>query len=628
MGSPYDPYLTQAEALFQAGDVVKAGQIWQAILKKDPTCQAARSGLYRVKAHFDARATQDGLEAPPLPGAPVPGAPRPGAPEPGAPDRQTHTPPPTEVNSLLEAGCALYDAGKPERAIATWELALKQDPENALARGYIDGARRELELRAAPPEAPAEAPDADRLVRDGCTLYDMGQTEDALAKWERALEADPGNALVRTYINGARRDLGLPPLAGAAEGPSASPAPEAGSRTGADEAERLVREGIQIYELGMADEAIEKWRRALDADPGQPDAQAYLDMAMRERGTGPTPTLPAVPAPPEPAHPVAEPGEDRILAAERLLRTRRIEEAAYSFQQLLEAGSRDPRVILGYQQCRTLLGAQAAPEAPPAHPVASPEPAPVEAAPVPAMPRTVTTRATTRGGPRPPRVARDLPVPEWLLTPRNVTIAGLAVVVLLTLSIIFRSYQRDVALREAVAAARNSAAAPAARKTQAPVLGETPAAIRAEADKAVSDDPLTAYYRAQECLRLDPGDAAAAQILDRAKAGLAALPPLPESPDLDKSLRDGDLDTARSTLLNRLRQAPDDAELKGRAKTVWLALVQARAGAEHYGDARDLLLQGRAMFPQDRTWLARLRLLEQIQALPKGQRAPWIPLLG
>ncbi|HLO66124.1 MAG TPA: hypothetical protein VK188_03840, partial [Holophaga sp.] len=341
MGSPFDPYLKQAEALFASGDVVKAGQIWQAILKKDPANEAARAGLYRVKVHFDARATQDGLG-----GAAEAAAP--------PPDRQTHTPPPAEINSLLEAGCALYDAGRVERAIATWELALRKDPDNALARGYIDGARRKLEAREAPAfeEAPAppeaaEADGAERLLRDGCTLYDMGQVEDALAKWEKARALAPENPLVLDYINGARRDLGLSPLAPGAPAalPPVAEAPPP-VLPGERDADRLVREGIQIYDLGMVEEAIQKWDQALALDPGHPDARTYLAMAIRDRA----PQMPAEPSiqaappaeaapppvslapePPAPRPPASDPGaealEARIRAAEHLLQNRKIEEA-------------------------------------------------------------------------------------------------------------------------------------------------------------------------------------------------------------------------------------------------------------------------------------------------------------
>ena len=41
----YESYLLQAEALFAEGEVVKAGQIWQAILKQQPTHAVARERL-------------------------------------------------------------------------------------------------------------------------------------------------------------------------------------------------------------------------------------------------------------------------------------------------------------------------------------------------------------------------------------------------------------------------------------------------------------------------------------------------------------------------------------------------------------------------------------------------------
>ena len=106
---PFETYLQRAEALFLAGDIVQAGQIWQAILKRRPGHQIARAGLYKVKLHFDARATQGGLagqtpvqessDARTAQGAP---------PKPQEPD----------VTRLLEQGCILYDAGHVEDALA------------------------------------------------------------------------------------------------------------------------------------------------------------------------------------------------------------------------------------------------------------------------------------------------------------------------------------------------------------------------------------------------------------------------------------------------------------------------------------------------------------------------------
>lgn len=628
MADPFEPYLKQADSLFAAGDIVKAGQIWQAILKREPGHEEARAGLYRVKAHFDARATQDGLPAsePDLP--------------PQASDRHTLTPAPPELNTLLEAGCALYDAGLLPKAIATWEMALHQDPGNALARGYIDGARRKLEAEAAPvapilaftPLAKAPEPEAedvqDKLLRDGCTLFDMGQIEDALGKWERILAVDPGHALALAYVADARRELGLPPRGG---GPAPEPAPVAvpaalqaqpGPDTEVDSrAAQMVREGVQIYDMGMYAEAEQKWQEALALDPACRDAQGYLEMAARDRDQAPpggTPRPePARPAPPPPPDPL----EAQLAAAENLLRNQRFEEAAFSFQRLLEAGAQDPRVLQGYQHARAFLTAQ--------------EPAPPPAAPAPPMPVAVSPpravsapRAPARGGLRPPRFLERLRLPAWLGTPRNRIAAGAGILVLVLGVGLLRAHQRDLALREAVATAKANALAPVARNLQVAVLAETPKDIRAEAERSLADDPLTGYYRAQECLRLDPADAAAAQLLERARARMAATAPVGSAADLDKSMKAGDLESSRNALGDQLRANPDDPELKAKARIIYLALAQSLASAEKYAEARELLLQGRAMYPQDKTWQARLKLLEGIQGMAKADRARWIPLLG
>jgi tetratricopeptide (TPR) repeat protein len=629
MADPYQAYLSQAAALFEAGEVVKAGQIWQAILKREPGHEEARAGLYKVKVYFDSRATQDGLKVEPEP-APVP-------------DRETHIPQSAETNSLLDAGCALYDAGLLEKAIATWELILQKDPGNALARGYIDGARRKQEAERPqpppPPEPPAPAVQApppeedaaDKLLRDGTTLFDMGQAEDALRKWEEVLALDPGHFLARTYANDARRELGLPPLAEGEVGappPPRAVAPEPSSPAADGRAEQLVREGVQIYDMGMIEEAQEKWNEALALDPTHVNAAGYLEMARRDRANA-APLRPLRPAPraevPPPGEPSPDPLEARILNASNLLRNKKLDEAAFAFQQLLESGSRDPRILQGYQHARALLCAreeEAAPAPLPPSLPAAPPPQPV------GPPKAVTTRPAVRAGLTRPRFLGSLNVPDWLESPRNLAILGGGVLLAGAGLMFFRSYQRDVALREAVSAAKATALEPGARKSQAISLLESPADIRREADNALSEDSLLAFYRAQECLRLDAGDVIAAQLLERARTKLAQAVPLGAESDIDKAIKGGDLDSARTSVEDQLKRNPDDAELKAKARVIYLALVQSHAMQEHFSKARELLLLGRAMFPQDHSWQVRLKLLDEIQGMAKGARATWIPLLG
>ena len=74
---PYLPYLRQADELFAHGEIVKAGQIWQAILKQHPSHTEARVGLMAVKERLLAlrEAENTATSLPPL-------APRPRPPDP------------------------------------------------------------------------------------------------------------------------------------------------------------------------------------------------------------------------------------------------------------------------------------------------------------------------------------------------------------------------------------------------------------------------------------------------------------------------------------------------------------------------------------------------------------------
>jgi hypothetical protein len=109
---------------------------------------------------------------------------------------------------------------------------------------------------------------------------------------------------------------------------------------------------------------------------------------------------------------------------------------------------------------------------------------------------------------------------------------------------------------------------------------------------------------------------------------LAGPPPSASVADFDKAVQTGNLDGARNIILGLLRHDPDDLDLRGRARKVLLALAPLYAGEDHLGKARDTLCLGRAMFPQDLTWQARLKLLEALQAMAKSDRTPWIQLLG
>ena len=579
-----------------------------------------------------------------------------------------------ELDALLEQGCAHYDDGRTAEAVACWEEVQSQDPGNTLARGYLEGARRKLEreasntgaLPALKPQVEAGAGMApyapptplfgqnldnqEQLLRDGCTLFDMGQVEDALLKWQRILQADPQHQLALAYSNAARKDLGLAPLETAQELrpvpvqdlAEQERAPQLPDSACDEPVEKLVHDGVQLYDLGMVEEAMDIWRRALNLDPSHDHAAEYLRMAEKDQQQQrPAPAPPVQPvewARPVPAAlraPVAPvPSlEARLLEAERLLDNQKFEAATQAFHLLLQEHPGVARIHQGYKQASALLATEAPRlavhpnegQTTSARPMAIPSQiiAPVGA------PKAVTARtATVRDGLKVPSTLQRLGFPAWLSTPRNLGLSLGGLVLLALGAVLLRDHAKEAALKQAVLHARAEAMKPVSRQLEVATLAETPETLRQEAESALAEDPLQSYYRAQEWLKQEPGSAAAAQLVDKARTRMATMGAAGNLGDFQLSMQAGDMESALTTIQQLLRQTPDDPELREKARAVNLALGQFYAGKERFGDAKDCLLRVRAMFPQERIWSAKLRLLETIQTMPKADRAGWIQMLG
>jgi tetratricopeptide (TPR) repeat protein len=169
---------------------------------------------------------------------------------------------------------------------------------------------------------------------------------------------------------------------------------------------------------------------------------------------------------------------------------------------------------------------------------------------------------------------------------------------------------------------------PVLQQAQAPDLAETPAAILREGEAALETEPLRAYYRAQAVLTQNPADAAAAQLLEKARAALPGGATGASLAEFQKHLQNGDLDAAAKVMDALLRAQPEDADLRTRAARLYLATCGAHAALAKWDEAAEDLRRGRALFPSDKSWQARLHLLERLKTLPKSQQAAWLPLLG
>ena len=603
---PYAPHLRQADELFAQGETVKAGQIWQAILKQQPSHVEAREGLMAVKQRLLAlREAEAAAAVPPaepslapelLPAAPVPPIP---APEPllAAPIS------PAPVPELLPPA--------PEPAPPVFE------PEP---------------VPPAPVRAIPGAPDSERLVAEGCTLYDMGQTEDALRKWDQVLLLEPAHPLARGYANGARRELGLPPLPVLAD---AAPV-QVEAHPADDDLDKLLREAVQLYDMGLVEEAITKWERVLVLEPDRQEIKLYLRQARTEVGQSVSGHAAPVPAP---SAPESDALDLKLRQAEHLLTLQRPEEAAFTFQQALGLDPGNARARQGLERCRKPSG----------RPGDEPRPAPVltldsqgriamagEPSQPAAEPQGVEPPAALLKVAPAPREGLSLPdrlreaaerLP-WLKDPRVLAGAGGGILALAVGLGIIHSYHKDQALKDEVRAARAAAVAPVAQQAQAPDLAESPASLRQEAEMALGIDPLRAYLRAETLVSRNAGDASGAQLLEKARAGLAGGISGASLTEFKKHLQNGDLEAAFKVMDALLRAQPSDADLRARAGRLQLALCSAHASQAKWDEAQDDLLRGRALFPDDRTWQARLKLLERVKALPKAQQVSWIPLLG
>jgi tetratricopeptide (TPR) repeat protein len=608
---PYTPYLKQADELFAQGETLKAGQIWQAILKQQPGHAAAREGLLKVKAILELQ--KAAAVAPPVE-APVTEAPVAPAPEP----RPAPAPEPVP------------------------EPAPLPEPEPA-----------PMAVAPSAPAAPVHSEEEiERLLREGNTLYDMGQTEDALRKWELLLAGAPQHRLGRQYANGARKELGLPPL-GEDEIPVAAPAaaPAAASAPLPDHGEdvdRILREAVQLYDMGLPEEAIGKWEKALELEPHRSEIRRYLEDARGEVARhAAAPTTPATPRPSAPTAPMPSAAAQvdlKLKQGEHLLGMQRFDEARFTFQQALDL---DPSSAAAREGLRR---AQAG-EAP--RPAAFPtetnpgtlgggitlvdyEPPTPKSAEVPAAtpPASLTkTLPPQREGLKVPSqlggLRAALEAYPFLKDPKILGISAGALLLTFGSCSFIQGQRKESARKAAVKAAHAAAITAVAQEAEAKDLVESLGDVKAEGEQALAIDPLRAYLRAEFLLKLAPGDAGGSQLLIKARAALPGGVTGATVTELQKHLQERNLDAAAKVLDALLREDPSNLELRLKGSHLHLALAQAFAQQEKWEEARLALLRARAFAPGDKAWQAKLHLLEVVQGLPKGpQREAWLAFIG
>ena len=545
---PFEAHLQRAEACFQSGDPLRAGQIWQAILKRVPDHAVARQGLIRVKQALEAHA-QPAVSK-------------------------------EELDTLLRQASQLWDLGVPDDAIEKWEKVLQVDPENSEAKTFIAMVKKEQAEAAA-----ATAP-----------------THRSRTPHEEMTAALPISAPKRP-------DEPLP-----------RPAPSASK----EELDTLLRQASQLWDLGVPDDAIEKWEKVLQLDPENADAKAFLGMVKKEQAEAAAAQPKPAPPPPPAARDemtatlptMVHEGEDpRMLQGEHLLVLERFEEAIYAFQQALAHQPGNSRAKEGLARAQAGVTALREPD----------QPAPSREV---VLPATLTTTAPPR------RLGLNIPAPLKRLAAhplaRSPVLWGVLLGSVLITSIgitYWRQAAKDRQLRADVSRAIQESIAPVLRASVILDLNETPASILEEGKAVLSEDPLRAYHRAKEALRRSPQDAAAAQLLEAARGSLSKGVPLPEG-TWEAQVKVGNLDGAIAIILGQLRSAPEDPALLRNATTLLSSRAQIQASKGNLGAAKEDLMRLRAFYPDDKAWNARIQLLDHIQAQPKAEQAGWIALLG
>ncbi len=92
-----------------------------------------------------------------------------------------------EADKFVSAGKSQLEAGSLNKAIASFEKALKTDPKNAEAARYLKQAEQK------------KAATIDDHVRQGIKYFSNEQLEQAMKEWDKALALDPKHAKALDY---------------------------------------------------------------------------------------------------------------------------------------------------------------------------------------------------------------------------------------------------------------------------------------------------------------------------------------------------------------------------------------------------------------------------------------------
>lgn len=268
-------FLTKGDIFFSQGRLDEAKTEWEQALRLDPGNASAQESLKKLEtlraedqARKEAERAQKAKEE-----------------EEAKASKEKDA----QLASLLSAGQAAFDAGNYDDAIAQWQEALKQDPQNAIAQANLASAQQMKSSRE-------KETQISGLLQQGQASFDAGNYDDAIAKWEEIMKMDPGNAIAQMNLASAQQMKAAAEAQAAA--PAVEPAPAADetpsqeqaaapeiSQRQQDASEAKIKDGISSGDLyaqvGDWPAAIQEYQKVLAIDPANTQAQEKLAEAQK-----------------------------------------------------------------------------------------------------------------------------------------------------------------------------------------------------------------------------------------------------------------------------------------------------------------------------------------------------------
>ena len=122
-----------------------------------------------------------------------------------------------QIEMLIQSGVSLYEVQDYANAIKSWEKALALDPENPIAKEYIQNVQSLIQENESEPEQPGPVetsasakPDKDKLVliyNEAMEFYKKRRYRDALEKWRFILKFYPNHKETRHCVDRASAAL-------------------------------------------------------------------------------------------------------------------------------------------------------------------------------------------------------------------------------------------------------------------------------------------------------------------------------------------------------------------------------------------------------------------------------------